>query len=179
MPLIPTLLAASASTLRLGKCRFRPLAIATVWFLIAANLRAGTRDLPTAPNWSLKNLDGKTVRLSDFRGKVVVLDFWTTWCPPCRQEIPGLIELQKKYGTNGLVVIGVSLDEEPRMVKPVVQNLKVTYPVVFGTPVVAESYGGVAVVPSTFVINREGKITVLHEGFVEMATIETEIKPLL
>ncbi len=176
---ISTLMAAFTPTTRVRSLYRRLLAVATAWFFVPAGLCAGTKDLPVAPNWSLKNLDGTTVRLSDFRGKVVILDFWTTWCPPCRKEMPGLVELQKRYGARGLVVIGVSLDEETRAVKPVAQSLNVNYPIVFGTPAAAELYGGVAVVPSTFVINREGKVTALHEGYTETVTIEAEIKPLL
>jgi len=85
-----------------------------------------------APNWTLKNLEGKAVKFSDFSGKVIILDLWATWCPPCRQEIPAFIELQKQYEKKGLVIIGISLD---RTKAPVIQFAKkfgINYPVVMG-----------------------------------------------
>ena len=85
----------------------------------------------SAPNWELKDLDGKTVRSSDFRGKVVVLDFWAMWCGPCRAEIPDFVALQKKYAPEGLVIIGASVDEGgASTVKPFTQKIRVNYPVV-------------------------------------------------
>ena len=160
----------------------RPLcflyAAAFLW-LVAWPANSEARELPDAPDWTLKDVDGKTVRLSDFRGKVVVLNFWAAWCPPCLREIPGFIELQKKYLDRGLVIVAVSLDDDPGLAKSTVERLKVTYPVVFGTPGVAASYGQITALPSTFVINKEGKITALHEGFAKASAIEAEIKPLL
>ena len=140
--------------------------------------RSGTKELPDAPDWTLKDVNGKTVRLSEFRGKVVVLNFWASWCSPCLREIPGFIELQRKYQDRGLMIVGISMDD-PELARTTTQRLKITYPVVFGSPVVAAAYGQVAVIPSTFVINKEGKIAVLHEGFTENAALEAEIKPLL
>lgn len=132
----------------------------------------------TAPAWTLKNPDGRTVRLADFRGKVVLLNFWAAWCPPCRKEIPGLVALQARYGSLGLTVVGVSMDTE-EVAASFAKSLGINYPVVFGTPLVAATYGGVAVVPTTFVIDRAGKIVASHEGFVDAQTFAGEIKPLL
>jgi cytochrome c biogenesis protein CcmG/thiol:disulfide interchange protein DsbE len=133
-----------------------------------------------APDWRLTNLDGKSVKLSDFRGKVVILNFWTTWCPPCRREIPSFISLQKQYGDKGLVVVGVSLDEKgPGIVKPFVTKMGINYPVVMGDQKTAADYGGIAVVPTTFVIDRKGQVVAEHQGDAERATFEAEIKPLL
>ena len=150
-----------------------------IFCLAASPAGAGTKDRPAAPDWTLKDVDGRTIRLADYRGKVVILDFWATWCPPCRKEIPGLIKLQEKYAAGGLAVIGITLDEDPPLVAAVARKLNVNYPVVFGTPLVAAAYGEVAVLPSTFVIDKNGKIVVLHEGLTTAATIEAEIKPLL
>ena len=152
--------------------------VALLW-LSTWPARSGTKELPDAPDWTLKDVNGKTVRLSEFRGKVVVLNFWASWCSPCLKEIPGLVELQKKYLDRGLMIVGVSMDDDPELAKVTTQRLKITYPVVFGGPVVAAAYGQVAVIPSTFVINKEGKIATLHEGFTENEAFEAEIKSLL
>lgn len=132
-----------------------------------------------APEWTLKNLEGKTVSLSDFKGKVVILDFWATWCPPCREEIPGFVRLQKQYGKDGLVVVGVSLDEDVSDVKRFTKRLKVNYPIVMGDEEITEKYWGVQYLPTTFVIDTEGKVVSRHVGFTETKTFEGEIKPLL
>ncbi|MDI1313575.1 TlpA disulfide reductase family protein, partial [Prosthecobacter sp.] len=106
----------------------------------------------SAPEWALPGLDGKTVKLSDFRGKVVVLNFWATWCPPCRREIPDLVALHEKYAEQGLVVIGVSLDEGgATSVKSFVTKAGVKYPVVMGDQETAQAYGGITSIPTTFI----------------------------
>jgi peroxiredoxin len=133
-----------------------------------------------APVWELKDMAGRTVKLSDFKGKVILLDFWATWCPPCREEIPGLIELQKKFGDRGLVVIGVSLDDGGvDVVKPFINKLGINYPVLMGTEEVARKYGDIQAIPTTFIIDRAGNIAAGHEGLTDKATFESEIKPLL
>ncbi|MDQ2659629.1 MAG: TlpA family protein disulfide reductase [Verrucomicrobiota bacterium] len=133
-----------------------------------------------APDWQLKDLEGKSVKLSDFKGKVVVLNFWATWCPPCRREIPDFVALQKQYADKGLVVIGVSMDEGgAAVVKPFVKKIGINYPVVLGDQKTAAAYGGIRVVPTTFVIDKHGKVAAQHEGGADRTTFEAEIKPLL
>ena len=135
---------------------------------------------PVAPAWKLADLDGKPVSLADFKGKVVILDFWATWCAPCRDEIPGFVDLQKKYADKGLVVIGVSLDEEgAAFVQKFVKQHGVTYPVVLGNQEVAAAYGDSDALPTTFIIDREGKVVKGHRGFTEPAKFEADIAPLL
>ena len=135
---------------------------------------------PRAPAWELKDLDGNTVRMADYKGKVVILDFWATWCPPCKKEIPGFINLQKKYGDKGLVVIGVSLDEGgPAVVKPFAQKMGINYPLVMGDQKIAAAFGGIEAIPTTFIIDREGNVVTGHQGYADEATFESEIKPLL
>lgn len=139
----------------------------------------GIAGAPAAPDWELAGLDGKTVKLSDFKGKVVVLNFWATWCPPCRREIPDLIALQKKYGKD-LVVVGVSLDENGlAAVKSFVAKNGINYPVVMGDQKIASAYGGITAIPTTFVIDRAGKIAGHIEGGTDLAGFESAIKAAL
>jgi peroxiredoxin len=132
-----------------------------------------------APPWTLRNLEGKPVKLSDFKGKVVLLNFWATWCPPCRAEIPELMSLQKQYAPQGLVVLGVSMDEGGvASVARFVKSKEINYPIVMGTAELAEAYGGVEVLPTTFVIDRTGRIVDGREGATDRAGFEEKIKPL-
>src|SRR5690242_2478146 len=123
----------------------------------AENVPNSTDKPAIAPRWELQNVDGHTVRSADFKGKVVILDFWATWCPPCRAEIPGLIELQKQYGKQGLAVIGVSVDQDgASAVKAFAQKFGMNYPVLLADPKVVQAYGGIEAIPTTFVIDRAG-----------------------
>jgi thiol-disulfide isomerase/thioredoxin len=131
-----------------------------------------------APVWELKDPDGKLVKSSDFDGKVVILDFWATWCPPCKAEIPGFIELQKKYAEKGLIVVGVSLDEQgSSVVKQFMKEFGMNYPVVMGNLKLMQDFGGAAI-PTTFIIDRSGQIVSKHTGFTPKETFENEITPL-
>jgi len=133
-----------------------------------------------APEWSLKDADGKTVHSSDFKGKVVILDFWATWCPPCKAEIPGFIALQNEYGKKGLVVVGISVDEGgAAVVKRFAQQSGMNYPVVLADEKTPRAFGGIKAIPTTFIIDREGRIVAKHLGFTEKDEFEKELKPLL
>jgi peroxiredoxin len=148
------------------------------------DLRAGDTNqmeiAKLAPSWELQDLDGKTVHSADFAGKVIVLDFWATWCPPCRGEIPGFIALQKKYAAQGFAVVGVSVDEAGlKTVKAFAEKKGINYPVVLTDSKIVAAYGGIDGLPTTFIIDRSGHIVKQHMGFTEEAEIENEIKPLL
>jgi thiol-disulfide isomerase/thioredoxin len=143
------------------------------------SMTANAGDSAKAPAWELKDLDGKLVKSSDFDGRVVILDFWATWCAPCKVEIPGFVELQKEYRDRGLVVVGVSLDEDgPAKIKRFVTQFGMNYPVVLGDAGLMKDFGGTAI-PTTVIIDRSGNIVARHVGFVPKETIENEIKPLL
>lgn len=131
-----------------------------------------------APAFTLTDLDGKSVSLADFRGKVVVLDFWATWCPPCKREIPDFIDLQKEYGSQGVQIVGIALDE-PDKVSAFAQQNGMNYPVLLGSNEVSMKYGGIEGIPTTFIIDKSGKIINKFEGFRPRQVFETEIKKLL
>jgi cytochrome c biogenesis protein CcmG/thiol:disulfide interchange protein DsbE len=131
-----------------------------------------------APPFTLADLNGKPVSLSDFRGKVVVLDFWATWCPPCRAEIPDFIDLQKEYGSQGVQIVGIALDEPEKVLAFARQN-GMNYPVLLGSDEVSMKYGGIEGIPTTFIIDRDGKIVNRFEGFRPRQVFETEIKNVL
>ena len=134
----------------------------------------------SAADFSLKDADGKTVRLSDYRGQVVLLDFWATWCGPCKIEIPWFVELQRKHKDRGFVVIGVSMDEDGwEAVKPFLRHMNVNYRVVIGNDTTAQSYGGVEALPTTFLIDREGKIAATHIGLASRRDFEDGVAQLL
>ena len=133
-----------------------------------------------APEWSLQDVEGKKVCSADFKGKVVILDFWATWCGPCRTEIPTFIALQKQYAKQGLVVIGASVDEGGAdVVKPFARKLGINYPVVLADEKTQQAFGGIEAVPTTFIIDRQGQIVKEHLGFADKDEFEKEIKPLL
>jgi peroxiredoxin len=113
----------------------------------------------TAPDFTLDSLDGKSVRLSDLRGKAVLLNFWATWCGPCKIEMPWFVELQSQYGSQGLQVVGVAMDDSSKDdIAKFAKDMGVNYPVLLGKEAVGDAYGGVPALPETFIISRDGKI---------------------
>jgi thiol-disulfide isomerase/thioredoxin len=138
------------------------------------------KDRKPAPDFTLKDSMGRPVKLSDFKGKVVLLNFWATWCGPCKIEIPWLIEFEQQYKEQGLVVLGVSMDEEGwEVVKPYVEKSKINYRVLIGDDMTAQLYGGVDSLPTSFVLDRQGRIASTHTGLVSKSTFENDIKTLL
>jgi peroxiredoxin len=145
--------------------------------------KPGSGGLPVlrkAPDWVLKDVDGREVKAADFKGKVVVADFWATWCPPCRKEIPEYVVLQEKYRERGLVILGFSLDElPPADVKSFGQMMKVNYPLIMADGATAESFGEIQGLPTAFVIDREGNIRHVKLGLTDPAAYEKLIVSLL
>jgi peroxiredoxin len=133
-----------------------------------------------APDFSLESLDGKTVRLSDLRGKAVLLNFWATWCGPCKIEMPWFVELQNQYASQGFQIIGVAMDEASKEdIGKFAKDMGVNYPILIGKEAVGEQYGGVPALPETFVIGRDGKIVDKILGLRGKAEIEDSIKKAL
>ncbi len=138
------------------------------------------KDRQPAPDFTLQDAGGKTVKLSDYKGKVVLLDFWATWCGPCKIEIPWFIEFQRKYKDQGFSVIGVSMDDDGwPTVRPFMEKMKMNYPVVLGNDQAAEAFGGIQVLPTTFIIDKQGRIVVTHMGLTSKDDFENTIKELL
>jgi len=136
-------------------------------------------DHPLAPDFSLGDLSGQKLRLADYRGKVVLLDFWATWCGPCRIEIPGFVELQNRYRDKGFTIIGISMDDGPEPVKEFYREFKMNYPVALGDEKVSELYGGIIGLPTSLLIGRDGRIYAKHTGAAPQSTFEEEIQMLL
>jgi len=134
---------------------------------------------PAAPDFSLAGIDGGKVSLADYKGKVLMVDFWATWCGPCREEIPQFVELQNRYRDEGLVIIGISKDDDPEPVRRFYQEFRMNYPVAMGTDELDQLYGGVIGLPTTFVIGRDGRIYAKHTGGTDISVFEDEVKTLL
>lgn len=132
-----------------------------------------------APDFKLKLTDGKTIKLSDHKGKIVIVDFWATWCPPCRKGIPDLIEIQKKYDKK-VVVIGISLDTETKDdVIPFIKKFGINYPIAFGNMEVVQAYGNIQAIPTSFIIDQKGNIVDTHVGLVDKMVYINKIEKLL
>ena len=143
-------------------------------------MEGGAKSSNMAPNFTLNDLNGKPHTLSSTKGKVVILDFWATWCPPCREEIPHFISLYGKYRRKGLEVIGISLDRggtEP--VRRFVDTNGINYPILMGDQKVTRDYGGIRSIPTTFIIDRQGRITEKFVGYRSEKVFEDAIKGLL
>jgi peroxiredoxin len=134
----------------------------------------------SAPDFTLKNLEGEVVRLSDYKGKVVFLNFWATWCPPCRVEIPYFIELVEQYGDDGFEVIGVGLDPRDFSKIPAFADQQgINYTILYDTQGVSNIYGGIQSIPTTFVINRDGKVVEYIVGSRPKNVFESYVKKWL
>lgn len=141
------------------------------------NLSGGNR--PPAPEFALTDINGKPLSLAQYKGKVVLLDFWATWCAPCKVEIPHFIALQDKYGSQGLQIIGLSMDDDAKPVVKFAEQMKINYPIAVGDEKLASSYGGVLGLPIAFIIDKEGRIVHKHVGETAPDVFEREVAELL
>ncbi len=170
-----------------------PLALVVVAFVIALMLYFGYHQArhqgtvstrltksTVAPDFSLEVLDGSTMRLSDLRGKAVMLNFWATWCGPCKIEMPWFVDFQKQYGGQGLQIVGVAMDDASKEdIAKFAKDMGVNYPILIGKEAVGDQYGGVNALPETFLIGRDGKIVDRIIGLEGKAEIEESIKKAL
>jgi thiol-disulfide isomerase/thioredoxin len=133
-----------------------------------------------APGFALKDLRGRSVRLDGHKGKVLLINFWATWCAPCLAEMPDLIKLQKEYGSRGLQIIGVTYPPESRArVLRLARRLKINYTILFGTDKTAADYDVGDVLPTTIVVDREGNVRARILGMLEAEEFDEKVKPLL
>ena len=133
-----------------------------------------------APDFALKDINGQTVKLSEYRGKVVVLNYWATWCGPCKVEIPWFMDFQKTYKDRDFAVLGISMDDDGwTSVKPYLEAKKINYRVMIATEELSKQYGGLESLPTTFVIDREGRIAAVHVGLISKSEYQAEILDLL
>ena len=145
-----------------------------------ADSTSSAPDTNPAPAFTLQDLNGKDVSLADFRGKVVIIDFWATWCPPCVKEIPHFIELYEQYKDKGLAMLGISLDREGAgVVKAFVQKYQIKYPIMMTDGKVDKAFGPITSIPTTFLIDSAGNITKKYVGYNSKAVFEADIKTLL
>ena len=130
--------------------------------------------------FKLSDVNGRTVRLSDYRGKVVLINFWATWCPPCRAEMPDLIKLQREYAKQGLQIIGITYPPERKArVRKFANALKVNYPIILGTRQIKARFSSEETLPLTVVINRDGTVSHIISGILLREEFDEKIKPLL
>lgn len=165
------------------------LALADRWSARAPAAGSGMESRSVVPEVTLKDLQGNDVAFAQFRGKVVLVNFWATWCSPCRIEMPWFVDFQEKYGARGFTVVGVAMDEEgASVVEPFVRNeefeldgrkVKVTYPILLGNDKIAEQFGGLIGLPTTLLISRDGRIASRFVGLVSHDRIAKEIEGLL
>ena len=140
----------------------------------------GIGERKLAPDFRLPDAAGKSVRLSEFRGQVVLLNFWATLCGPCKVEIPWFVKFEQAYRDAGFAVLGVSLDQDGwKSVKPYIEAKKVNYRVMVGNDEIVRMYGGLESIPATVLIDKAGRIAVTHVGLVEKKTYEEELKALI
>ncbi|MEA3384882.1 MAG: TlpA disulfide reductase family protein [Thermodesulfobacteriota bacterium] len=148
-------------------------------FLVGAILLTacqGNADPSNAPDFTLLNLQDKSINLSDYKGQVVLINFFSTNCPPCRVEIPDFIRLQNQYGSKGFAVIGISVDQNGKRILPgFVQALRINYPILIGTSKVIKDYGNIYALPASFLIDRDHRILKHYTGMVT----KDELEPII
>jgi cytochrome c biogenesis protein CcmG/thiol:disulfide interchange protein DsbE len=154
-------------------CRTRLVACALGLLLAGVGLAADSGDV--APDFRLTDFNGRALHLADYRGKLVLLNFWASWCEPCLEEMPRLSTWQRSYGAAGLQVIGISMDDDAAPVERLLANHPVDYPIALGDARLGERYGGILGLPQSFLIDRQGRILARYKGATDPALMEAAI----
>lgn len=148
------------------------MTLATLLCGTAGAMKVGDR----VPDFVRPDFANKSIQLSEYRGKLVLLNFWATWCPPCREEMPLFSQWQRDFGTKGLQVLGVSMDDEAASVRQFLAEYPVSYPIVMGDVALAETFGGVLGLPLSYLIDEQGHVIGRYQGEPGLAQMETELK---
>lgn len=157
------------------------VALVLIWIVLrhSSTEQKESAGFGPAPDFTLADVSGKKLSLSEYRGKVVLLDFWATWCTPCKEEVPHFVDMQNRYGGRGLQIVGISMDDDEKPVRAFQQEFRMNYPVAVGTTQLAEQYGGVLGLPIAFVIDPQGRIVSRYVGQTDPEVFESEIQKLL
>lgn len=154
--------------------------IAATVFTVALCSAADSKNVgETAPDFSRADLAGNLVKLADYHGKLVLLNFWATWCGPCLEELPRFSRWQRDYGTAGLQIIGVSMDDDAAPVKRLITRHPTAYPILMGDAKLGEAFGGVFGLPLSYLIDPQGRIVARYQGIIDIEKMETQIKVFL
>lgn len=150
-------------------------------FVLLCSINSCSNGFPRpAEDFYVKSTDGRGILLSKLKGKVVVLNFWATWCPPCREEVPGFLEVYEKYRSKGLEIVGLSIEQGKQTeVISFISFYKISYPVCFADSAIVSDYGPIDYIPTTFIVNKDGDIVHKQVGAMSSAQLEELIKPLL
>lgn len=169
----------------------RKVAIAVAVIVLVAGIYLGTHrrsrvapaDIgagqPPAPHLQMVDLDGRTIQTANYQGSVVLVNFWAAWCTPCAEEIPQIVALQEKYGRQGFQTIGISMDDKEAALREFYRKYKMNYPVIIGNQNIAQEYGGILGLPTSFLIGRDGRIRSKISGMADFPKLEQEIVALL
>ena len=165
-------------TIQSMAAKFRILTITLVLFALTA---AGAQAATKVPDFNLSSVkDGSTVKPSNYLGKAILINFFATWCPPCRREIPSLIQLQKDFGPKGFTVIGISTDQGgTSMVDKFAKKMEINYPVVISDSQTPSAFGGILGIPTSFLVNKEGNVVKRYDGYVDHQTLVNDLNSVL